>query len=294
MIEDGIQNLKIVETISSPNTVDLTDKTGVNINSADYLFEKLKTKDLTIAANSITKFRIYVWIEGQDPDCTNYASSGGGLEINLSLCKGETERSKQNTVPTDDRVTVCMPGTCKDKVINETGIDGRDAKCDVCGSFVSCTAAGFDCVDDVRDGKCDICARPVACIPGDATMDHADVDPRDAICDYCGAAVACEEGACEDEFMYNEAGEKVPGHDSLCDICNTPHECSEYDRDCIDEEDTIFGTRNCDVCDKVLTCQDLDPDAECIDAFDNVQPTIEKADGKCDHCGETVDPEVGN
>lgn len=40
--------------------------------------------------NTTLRIRMYVWLEGQDPDCVNYASHGGGIELDLGLCKGET------------------------------------------------------------------------------------------------------------------------------------------------------------------------------------------------------------
>lgn len=42
----------------------------------------------SIAPNSIVRLRVYVWLEGQDVDCINYASYGGGITINLGLVKG--------------------------------------------------------------------------------------------------------------------------------------------------------------------------------------------------------------
>jgi len=39
----------------------------------------------TIAPNSITRIRVYVWLEGQDIDCIDYASHGGGLILNFGL-----------------------------------------------------------------------------------------------------------------------------------------------------------------------------------------------------------------
>lgn len=45
---------------------------------------------LTIAPNSIIRMRVYVWLEGQDVDCINYASHGGGITLNLGLVKGST------------------------------------------------------------------------------------------------------------------------------------------------------------------------------------------------------------
>ncbi len=40
--------------------------------------------------NTTLRLRMYVWLEGQDPDCVNYASHGGGIEVNMGLCKGES------------------------------------------------------------------------------------------------------------------------------------------------------------------------------------------------------------
>ena len=47
------------------------------------------TTPVTIIANQYQKMRVYVWIEGQDPDCINYASLGQGLTLNLGLSKPE-------------------------------------------------------------------------------------------------------------------------------------------------------------------------------------------------------------
>lgn len=48
------------------------------------------TANFTIEPNTITKIRIYVWLEGQDVDCTNYASHGGGIDLDIGFVKGET------------------------------------------------------------------------------------------------------------------------------------------------------------------------------------------------------------
>ena len=40
---------------------------------------------------------MYVWLEGQDVDCTNYASHGGGILVNVGLTKGEDEGSGEDT-----------------------------------------------------------------------------------------------------------------------------------------------------------------------------------------------------
>ena len=41
-----------------------------------------------IPKGKICRMRMYVWLEGQDVDCINYASHGGGVSVNLGLIKG--------------------------------------------------------------------------------------------------------------------------------------------------------------------------------------------------------------
>ena len=43
--------------------------------------------DFEIAAGEYHKLRIYVWLEGQDVDCTNYASLGGGVTLDIGFSK---------------------------------------------------------------------------------------------------------------------------------------------------------------------------------------------------------------
>ena len=62
-ISEGVQNL-----------ISTSDSTGATL--------------LTIAPNSIIRLRVYVWLEGQDVDCINYASHGGGITLNIGLVKG--------------------------------------------------------------------------------------------------------------------------------------------------------------------------------------------------------------
>jgi len=51
-----------------------------------------------ISPNCIVRLRVYVWLEGQDVDCINYASYGGGVTINLGIVKGSTIGSKGDDV----------------------------------------------------------------------------------------------------------------------------------------------------------------------------------------------------
>lgn len=73
-IEEGVQNL-------------------ISVNSTDTAtYPNGATGEVTtfkIPKNQISRLRMYVWLEGQDVDCTNLASHGGGIEVNLGLVKDE-------------------------------------------------------------------------------------------------------------------------------------------------------------------------------------------------------------
>ena len=42
---------------------------------------------LMLAQNSIMKARVYIWLEGQDPDCIDTASTGKSIDIVLGFTK---------------------------------------------------------------------------------------------------------------------------------------------------------------------------------------------------------------
>ena len=48
-----------------------------------------------IPKDEVCKVRMYIWLEGQDVDCINYASHGQGIELDIGLTKGEEEGSGQ-------------------------------------------------------------------------------------------------------------------------------------------------------------------------------------------------------
>ena len=60
--------------------------------------------DFALKANSITRFRVYIWLEGQDIDCINHASNGGGIEIDLGLTKDNEVGDVLNDVPLAQRI----------------------------------------------------------------------------------------------------------------------------------------------------------------------------------------------
>lgn len=59
------------------------------------------TTAFTIAPNKISRLKVYVWLEGQDIDCINYASYGGGIKVDIGLVKGSTIGSKGEAGSTD-------------------------------------------------------------------------------------------------------------------------------------------------------------------------------------------------
>jgi len=46
---------------------------------------------LTLPRNAVSRVKIYIWLEGQDPDCNDYASAGGGLNYILKFTKPPTQ-----------------------------------------------------------------------------------------------------------------------------------------------------------------------------------------------------------
>ena len=55
------------------------------------------TSTFGIAPNAVSRIRIYLWLEGQDVDCINYASHGGGIRVNIGLVKGSEVGSHEPT-----------------------------------------------------------------------------------------------------------------------------------------------------------------------------------------------------
>ena len=63
-----------------------TTTTGID---ADKLFVSAAdgTSNFTIPGGQYVRMRMYIWLEGQDVDCTNYASLGGGIKIDFGFSK---------------------------------------------------------------------------------------------------------------------------------------------------------------------------------------------------------------
>ena len=78
------------------NTTQTTDEFGTEGHEDSIDLNSVKLGDagavtpITMVANQYQKLRVYVWIEGQDPDCINYASLGKSLTLDLGLSKPGT------------------------------------------------------------------------------------------------------------------------------------------------------------------------------------------------------------
>ena len=83
-----VEQMVIQTTAKSAN--DYTVAEGVK-NLISTSSTSQRTTNFTIPANTICRLRVYVWLEGQDVDCINYASHGGGVTVNIGLVKGEEE-----------------------------------------------------------------------------------------------------------------------------------------------------------------------------------------------------------
>lgn len=46
--------------------------------------------DFSIEPGKYVRMRMYIWLEGQDVDCINYASLGGNVKIDVGLSKPGT------------------------------------------------------------------------------------------------------------------------------------------------------------------------------------------------------------
>ena len=86
---DGSESL-----VAKQNTLQTNKKSEDDYTVKEGVQDLVSTSDGTakfgIAPNKICRIRVYLWLEGQDVDCINYASHGGGVKVNIGLVKGST------------------------------------------------------------------------------------------------------------------------------------------------------------------------------------------------------------
>jgi len=76
----------ITSTVQLKGTA--ADKTNIKLKDTS---TAITTDDFIIEAGQFHKLRMYVWLEGQDVDCINYASHGGKVDIDVSISKPGSE-----------------------------------------------------------------------------------------------------------------------------------------------------------------------------------------------------------
>ena len=67
-----------------------TIKTDATVGTITNLLAVDGTTQLKLTGNSIMKARVYIWLEGQDPDCQDTASTGKAFDIQVNLTKPAT------------------------------------------------------------------------------------------------------------------------------------------------------------------------------------------------------------
>ena len=90
---------KLAEQTTMKPTYDTTTTKGATteaVNITDTTGTEVK-----LAANKVTKVRVYIWLEGQDVDCINTASYGDRLQATIKLTKPANNDGSQNTYTGD-------------------------------------------------------------------------------------------------------------------------------------------------------------------------------------------------
>lgn len=79
---------------------ELATETNNGVTPLTTVSDAATPEAFTLAPNSVTKVRVYVWMEGQDPDCTNDNTHGGGIELQIGLVKsiedGDIEKRNED------------------------------------------------------------------------------------------------------------------------------------------------------------------------------------------------------
>ena len=84
-------NLVAVDTFTPPYA---TPEDGT---TAKTVITNTAGNNVGLKPNQISKVRVYIWLEGQDPDCVDLASTGDKLNIDLRLTKNQTTTTDKNT-----------------------------------------------------------------------------------------------------------------------------------------------------------------------------------------------------
>ena len=80
------ENLGVQKTFQTEKTSS-ADYRVLSSDGKPLNIQNIGEEDFKIKSNAISRLRVYVWLEGQDVDCINVASQGGGIEIDLGFTK---------------------------------------------------------------------------------------------------------------------------------------------------------------------------------------------------------------
>ena len=81
-IPEGSTAFAIPSTVkTSGNLGSATGEAAMNLVAVD------GSTPLKLGQNTIMRARVYIWLEGQDPDCNDTASTGKEIKVQINLCK---------------------------------------------------------------------------------------------------------------------------------------------------------------------------------------------------------------
>lgn len=105
-----VSTLKVTRTVKTTYDVDattlqylVTPDTPSAVTSSTYTTDSAKDTDaeskyaISLKPNAISKVRVYLWLEGQDPDCVDLASTGKQVNATVKLEKPVYESTESGT-----------------------------------------------------------------------------------------------------------------------------------------------------------------------------------------------------
>ena len=85
-----------------PNTIQTNGSISTSGAGIDLTDVSASQTQLYLAGNAIMKARVYIWLEGQDPDCNDTASTGKEITVNLYFAKPALSGSSTPATPEPD------------------------------------------------------------------------------------------------------------------------------------------------------------------------------------------------
>lgn len=88
--------LQTTKTSDSDFEIDTDDDYSISEGVKNLVSSVDGTSSFKLPPSKVCRLRVYVWLEGQDVDCINYASFGGGVKVNIGLVKGSETETYEN------------------------------------------------------------------------------------------------------------------------------------------------------------------------------------------------------